>query len=68
MQIKKNYAKLNLTYLCKQRSITVYELQKILNVRLSIISVVALVKICNYFAIDMDTFVGSDLQKMNEEI
>jgi len=68
MQIKKNYAKLNLAYICKQRSITVYELQKILNVRLSIISVVALIKICNYFSIDMDAFVCRDLQKINEEI
>lgn len=68
MPITPNYAKLNLIYLCKKNSLNINELQKTLNVKLSLITIIALIKICNYFQIDMDLFVLSDLQKIDEEI
>jgi len=62
------FTKLNTTYLCEINHITIITIQKRLGINIDKIDVEALVLLCNYFKIDMDKYVFSNLQKLNQEI
>ena len=68
MAKQKIFTKLNTHYLCKINHITIENIQKTLCIDIKNINVEALIKLCNYFKIDIDTFVFKDLQKFNQEI
>lgn len=68
MENEKDFTKLNLRYLCKNHKMTKASLFKVLEITYSKMDVIALVKVCNYFKVDMDAFVFTDLQKNSKEI
>jgi hypothetical protein len=68
MAKQKIYTKLNIKYLCKKNCINVHEIKRIIKFRFLHLDIIAVIRICNYFNIDMDKFVLTDLQMENREI
>jgi hypothetical protein len=68
MENEKGFTKLNLKYLCEFQKTTIKELFNLLGFKSNRFDVVALVKVCNYFKVNMDAFVFTDLQKNSKEI
>lgn len=68
MAKQKIYTKLNTKYLCKKNNIKIHRLKLILKFQLLHIDIITVINICNYFKVNMDKFVLTDLQKEDREI
>lgn len=64
----KNIIKSNINYLCIKNNITIETLNQTICEPKVAVNIMYVLKVCNYFQINLDVFISTDLQKVNKEI
>lgn len=64
----KNIINSNINYLCFKNNITTKTLNETIGEQKVVVNIKYVLKVCNYFQINLDDMVCTDLQKVNKEI